>query len=42
MKCYLAEGADIGRFVTGRLQNFAGVKDTFTIIAYKAFSDDSS
>ena len=42
MKCYLAEGADIGRFVTERLQTLPGVKDTFTIIAYKAFSDDKS
>jgi DNA-binding Lrp family transcriptional regulator len=42
MKCYLAEGADIGRFVTEKLQTLPGVKDTFTIIAYKAFSDDKS
>ncbi|WP_114391689.1 Lrp/AsnC ligand binding domain-containing protein [Oleisolibacter albus] len=38
MKCYLADGADIGHFVTGRLQTLPGVKDTFTIIAYKAFA----
>ncbi len=42
MKCYLAEGADIGHFVTERLQTLPGVRDTFTIIAYKAFSDDKS
>ena len=42
MKCYLAEGADIGRFVTEKVQTLPGVKDTFTIIAYKAFSDDKS
>ena len=41
MKCYLAESTDIGRFVTERLQT-PGVKDTFTIIAFKAFSPDSS
>jgi DNA-binding Lrp family transcriptional regulator len=42
MKCYLAEDADIGHFVTERLQTLAGIKDTFTIIAYKAFSEDKS
>jgi len=38
MKCYLPDDADIGRFVTERLQLLDGVQDTFTIIAYKAFS----
>ncbi|MFC7332221.1 Lrp/AsnC ligand binding domain-containing protein [Rhodocista pekingensis] len=38
MKCYLDDGADIGHFVTGNLQTLAGVKETFTIIAFKAFS----
>ena len=38
MKCYLAEGADIGRFVTEKLQTLPGVKDTFTLITFKAFS----
>ena len=42
MKCYLADAADIGHFVTQQLQTLPGVKDTFTIIAYKAFSDDKS
>jgi DNA-binding Lrp family transcriptional regulator len=42
MKCYLADDADIGHFVTERLQILPGIKDTFTIIAYKAFSDDKS
>ena len=42
MKCYLDEETDIGRFVTEKLQTLAGVKDTFTIIAYKAFSEDTS
>ena len=42
MKCYLADNVDIGHFVTERLQTLPGVKDTFTIIAYKAFSDDKS
>ena len=42
MKCYLPETSDIGRFVTERLQTLPGVKDTFTIIAFKAFSEDTS
>lgn len=42
MKVYLPDTADIGHFATERLQTLAGVKDTFTIIAFKAFSEDSS
>jgi DNA-binding Lrp family transcriptional regulator len=42
MKCYLPDETDIGRFVTERVQILPGVKDTFTIIAFKAFSEDSS
>lgn len=38
MKCYLGDDADIGHFVTERLQRVPGVKDTFTIITFKAFS----
>ena len=38
MKCYLADDADIGHFVTERIQTLPGVKDTFTIIAFKAFT----
>ncbi|MEC9022027.1 MAG: Lrp/AsnC ligand binding domain-containing protein [Pseudomonadota bacterium] len=38
MKCYLADDIDIGRFVTDRLQSLAHVKDTFTLIGFKAFS----
>ena len=37
MKCYLAEDADIGHFVTENIQTLPGVKDSFTIIAFKAF-----
>ncbi|MEQ8604261.1 MAG: Lrp/AsnC ligand binding domain-containing protein [Marivibrio sp.] len=37
MKVYLAEDADIGHFVTENIQTLPGVKDTFTIIAFKAF-----
>ena len=38
MKCYLPDDTDIGHFVIERLQTLPGVKDTFTIIAFKAFS----
>lgn len=37
MKCYLPDDQDIGHFVTSRLQILPGVKDTFTIITFKAF-----
>jgi DNA-binding Lrp family transcriptional regulator len=37
MKCYLPDGEDIGHFVTERIQRLPGVKDTFTIITFKAF-----
>lgn len=40
LKCYLPDDADIGHFVTERLQTLPGIKDTFTIIAFKAFSPD--
>ncbi len=38
LKCYLQDGADIGHFVTEKIQTLAGIKDTFTLIAFKAFS----
>lgn len=38
MKCYLDDGTDIGRFVTDRIQTLGGIKDTFTLIGFKAFS----
>lgn len=38
MKCYLGDDHDIGRFVTEKLQLLPGVKDTFTMITFKAFS----
>ncbi|MBP7335142.1 Lrp/AsnC ligand binding domain-containing protein [Niveispirillum sp.] len=38
MKCFLEDGEDIGHFVTGQIQTLDGVKDTFTIITFKAFS----
>ena len=38
MKCYLDDDVDIGHFVTENIQRLSGVKDTFTIIAFKAFT----
>lgn len=38
MKCYLDDKTDIGHFVTSRIQTLDGVKDTFTLITFKAFS----
>ncbi|CAK0773351.1 AsnC family transcriptional regulator [Azospirillaceae bacterium] len=37
MKCCLEDDVDIGRFVTESIQTISGIRDTFTIIAYKAF-----
>ncbi len=38
IKCYLPEDADIGHFVTESLQTLEGVRDTFTLITFKAFA----
>ena len=38
IKCYLAQDTDIGHFVTERIQRIPGIKDTFTIITFKAFA----
>ena len=38
MKCFLPDDLDIGHFVVDRLQKLPGIKDTFTLTAYKAFS----
>jgi DNA-binding Lrp family transcriptional regulator len=38
IKCYLPEDADIGHFVTDKLQTLEGVRDTFTLITFKAFA----
>jgi DNA-binding Lrp family transcriptional regulator len=38
IKCFLADDADIGHFVTEKIQRLPGVRDTFTLIAFKAFS----
>ena len=38
VKCNLQTDADVGRFVTGRLQTLPNVKDTLTIITFNAFT----
>jgi DNA-binding Lrp family transcriptional regulator len=38
MKCYLPDDEDIGHFVTEKVQRLSGVKDTFTLITFKAFT----
>ncbi len=38
MKFHLDDEVDIGRFVTSRVQTLEGVKDTFTVITFKAFT----
>lgn len=38
MKVYLNDDQDVGHFVCEKLQLIPGVKDTFTIITFKAFS----
>ena len=38
MKCYLSDDVDIGHFVTSNIQTLPGVKDTFTLITFKAFT----
>ena len=38
LKCYLEDGADIGHYITEKIQTLPGVKETFTTIAFKAFT----
>jgi DNA-binding Lrp family transcriptional regulator len=38
LKCYLDDGEDVGHFVTERIQTVSGIKDTFTMITFKAFT----
>jgi len=37
-KFYLAPDEDIGRFVTEKVQALPGVKDTYTLITFNAFT----
>ena len=38
VKCYLGDDDDIGHFVNEQIQKLPGVKDTFTVITFKAFA----
>jgi DNA-binding Lrp family transcriptional regulator len=38
VKCYLDDADDIGHFVTEKVQALPGIRDTFTMMAYKAFT----
>ena len=38
IKCYLNDGEDIGHFINDKIQTLSGVKDTYTLITFKAFS----
>jgi DNA-binding Lrp family transcriptional regulator len=37
VKFYLKDGDDIGHFVAQKLQVIAGIRETFTIVTFKAF-----
>jgi DNA-binding Lrp family transcriptional regulator len=37
VKFYLEDGEDVGRFVSEKLQPIAGIRDTTTIITFRAF-----
>ncbi len=37
VKFYLEDGDDVGRFVSEKLQPIAGIRDTTTIITFRAF-----
>lgn len=38
IKVYLGDDDDIGHFVTEVIQPIPGIKDTFTLIAFRAFT----
>ncbi len=38
VKCHLSDDQDTGHYVTNQIQTLDGVHDTFTIIAFNAFS----
>jgi DNA-binding Lrp family transcriptional regulator len=37
VKLYLDEAEDIGRFVAEKIQKIPGIRDTYTLITFKAF-----
>ncbi len=38
MICHLQDGIDVGHFVNEEIQCLSGIRDTFTLIAFKSFS----
>lgn len=38
VKFYLTDTDDIGHFIANKVQTLAGIRDTFTIVTFKAFS----
>ena len=37
VKFYLKEDDDVGQFVSNRIQTIPGIRDTYTLITFKAF-----
>ena len=37
VKFYLKDNEDIGHFIANNVQTLAGIRDTFTIVTFKAF-----
>jgi DNA-binding Lrp family transcriptional regulator len=37
VKLYLEETQDVGRFVADRIQSIPGIRDTYTLVTFKAF-----
>jgi DNA-binding Lrp family transcriptional regulator len=37
VKLYLEESQDVGRFVADKIQSIAGIRDTYTLVTFKAF-----
>ena len=37
VKFYLDETEDVGHFVAGKIQTIPGIRDTYTIITFRAF-----
>ena len=37
VKFYLQDGEDIGHFISQKVQTIKGIRDTFTIVTFKAF-----
>lgn len=37
VKFYLPDGADVGHFINEKLQTIPGIRDTYTVVTFKAF-----